>query len=195
MPILVGTDGVQKMSKSLGNYIGITEPAAEMYGKLMSISDAVMLTYYPLVSGLAPTEVEATTTGVRAGTHHPMEAKKRLAELVVARFHGLAAARSAEEAFARQFQSRETPDSVREVDVEVPRLGVKTMVVWQVVASCHLASSASEARRVTQQGGIRIDGERVEDPYKTIEIRPGDTHLIQRGRRDFARLRGVPAPE
>ena len=88
MPILVGTDGVQKMSKSLGNYIGITEPPAEMYGKLMSISDPVMLAYYPLVSGLGAAEVEAITTGIGAGTHHPMEAKKRLAQLIVTRFHG-----------------------------------------------------------------------------------------------------------
>ena len=88
MPILVGTDGVQKMSKSLGNYIGITEPPAEMYGKLMSVSDAVMLAYYPLVSGLGPAEVDALTAGVQGGSLHPMEAKKRLAQLVVARFHG-----------------------------------------------------------------------------------------------------------
>jgi tyrosyl-tRNA synthetase len=194
MPILVGTDGVQKMSKSLGNYIGITEPAAEMYGKLMSISDAVMVTYYPLVSGLGPPDVETITTGVQAGTHHPMDAKKRLAELVVARFHGAAAARSAAEAFARQFQSRQVPDTVREVEVTVPRLGLQ-MPVWQVVATTHLASSASEARRLPQQGGIRIDGEKVEDPYQTIEIRPGESRLVQRGRRDFARLRGVLGPE
>jgi tyrosyl-tRNA synthetase len=191
MPILVGTDGVQKMSKSLGNYIGITEPAAEMYGKLMSISDAVMLTYYPLVSGLGPTEVEATTAGLRAGTHHPMEAKKRLAELVVTRFHGAAAARTAEEAFSRQFQRREVPEDVREYPL---RLGVK-VVAWEVVAGTHLASSASEARRLIQQGGIRIDGEKVEDPYQTVGIRPGDTLLVQRGRRDFARRRGVLAPD
>jgi tyrosyl-tRNA synthetase len=195
MPILVGTDGVQKMSKSLGNYIGITEPPAEMFGKLMSISDAVMLTYYPLVSGLPAAEVDQITAGVSAGTHHPMDAKKRLAELVVTRFHGGAAARASGEAFSRQFQSREVPDAVREFDVPVEPLGVKTMTAWQVVASCHLATSASEARRLTQQGGIRIDGIKVEDPYKTVEIRPGATVLVQRGRRDFARLRGVAAPE
>jgi tyrosyl-tRNA synthetase len=194
MPILVGTDGVQKMSKSLGNYIGITEPAAEMYGKLMSISDAVMLTYYPLVSGLGPPEVGAVTAGVQAGTHHPMEAKKRLAELVVARFHGVAAARAAEEAFARQFQSRETPSDVREIAHPVPRTGVQIRA-WEVVATTQLASSGSEARRLIQQGGIRIDGEKVEDPYQTVGIRPGDMLLVQRGRRDFARLRGVLAPE
>ena len=194
MPILVGTDGVQKMSKSLGNYIGITEPPAEMYGKLMSVSDAVMLAYYPLVSGLGPAEVVAVTKGVQEGGLHPMEAKKRLAQLVVARFHGAAAAQAAAEAFSRQFQSREVPDAVREIVYPVVPSGTRVRV-FEVVLATHLASSASEARRLTQQGGIRIDGERVEDPYQTVEIRPGDTHLVQRGRRDFARLRGVLAPE
>jgi tyrosyl-tRNA synthetase len=193
MPILVGTDGVQKMSKSLGNYIGITEPAGEMYGKLMSISDAVMLAYYPLVSGLGPAEVEGVTAGVQAGTHHPMEAKKRLAELVVARFHGARAARAAEVAFSRQFQSREVPADVREVELPV-RPGV-ALRAWEIVASCHLAASASEARRLIQQGGIRFDGAKVSDPYQTVGIRAGDTLLVQRGRRDFARLRGVQAHE
>jgi tyrosyl-tRNA synthetase len=194
MPILVGTDGIQKMSKSVGNYIGITEPPAEMYGKLMSVSDTVMLAYYPLVSGLGPAEVEAVTTGVRGGALHPMEAKKRLARLVVARFHGAAAARDAEEAFVRQYQAREVPDAVREVAYSVSPPGVR-LRVFEVVLATHLAPSASEARRLTQQGGIRIDGERVDDPYQTVEIRPGDTHLVQRGRRDFARLRGVAGPE
>jgi tyrosyl-tRNA synthetase len=193
MPILVGTDGVQKMSKSLGNYIGITEPPAEMYGKLMSVSDTVMLAYYPLVSGLGPTEVESVTTEVQGGSLHPMEAKKRLAQLVVARFHGTATAQAAEEAFVRQYQAREVPGEVREVTYAVSPPGVQVRV-FEVVLVTHLASSASEARRLTQQGGIRIDGERVEDPYQTVEIRPGETHLIQRGRRDFARLRGVLAP-
>jgi tyrosyl-tRNA synthetase len=183
MPILVGTDGVQKMSKSLGNYIGITEPPGEMYGKLMSISDTVMLGYYPLVSGLGPIEVEAITAGVQAGTHHPRDAKKQLAEFVVARFHGPAAARAAAEAWERQYQRREVPEDVREYPL---RVGVKVLA-WELVAGTHLASSASEARRLIQQGGIRIDGEKIEDPYKTMEIRPGDTPLVQRGRREFAR--------
>jgi tyrosyl-tRNA synthetase len=194
MPILVGTDGVQKMSKSLGNYIGITEPAAEMYGKLMSISDTVMLAYYPLVSGLGPPEVEGVTTGVGDGSVHPMEAKKQLARLVVTRFHGAVAAQAAETTFSRQFQSREVPEDVREVPYEVVSAGARVRA-WEVVATCQLAVSASEARRLIQQGGIRIDGERVEDPYQTVEIRPGAALLIQRGRRDFARLRGVLGPE
>lgn len=194
MPILVGTDGVQKMSKSLGNYIGITEPPGEMYGKLMSVSDTVMLGYYPLVSGLGPAEVETVIAQVASGTLHPMEAKKRLAQLVVARFHGPGAAHAAEEAFSRQFQGREVPSDVREVPYPVLRVGVRVRA-WEVVATAHLAASASEARRLIQQGGIRIEGERVEDPYQTVEIRPGTTLLVQRGRRDFARLRGVPTAE
>ena len=146
------------------------------------------------MSGLGPTEVEGITAGVQAGTHHPMDAKKRLAQLVVARFHGAAAAQSAAESFARQFQSRETPTDVREVAHPVSRAGVQVRA-WEVVATTQLAASGSEARRLIQQGGIRIDGQKVEDPYQTVWIRPGDTLLVQRGRRDFARLRGVPGPD
>jgi tyrosyl-tRNA synthetase len=188
MPILVGTDGVQKMSKSLGNYIGITEPPREMFGKLMSISDEVMLAYYPLVSGLGPSEVETVVAGVRAGTVHPMTAKKRLAGLVVGRFHGEVAARGAEEAFVRQFQARAVPEEIREVAYPVPPAGV-VLRIHQVVLATHLATSASEARRLVQQGGIRVDGERVEDPARTVSVRPGDTLLVQRGHREYARLR------
>ena len=115
MPLLVGTDGVQKMSKSLGNYVGITEPPAQMFGKLMSVSDAVMRAYYPLVGGLSPAEVAAMEAGLQDGRVHPMEAKKRLASAVVARFHGDPAARAAEEGFARQFQAREVPTEVSRV--------------------------------------------------------------------------------
>jgi tyrosyl-tRNA synthetase len=193
MPILVGTDGVQKMSKSLGNYIGITEPPDAMYGKLMSISDAVMLTYYPLVSGLPAADVAAVTEGVPAGRVHPMDAKKRLAGLVVRRFHGDAAARAAAEAFSRQYQAREVPDEVREVPYPVPPPGASVRL-FEVVLTARLAPSASEARRLAQQGAIRVDGERVADPYRLLTIRPGDTYLVQRGRRDFARVRGVEAP-
>jgi len=187
MPILVGTDGVQKMSKSLGNYVGISEPPGQMYGKLMSISDALMLLYYPLVTSLAAAEIEALVEAMRAGRVHPMEAKKRLAGTVVAQFHGAGAAREAEEAFVRQFQARETPEMVREVALPVPPGG--QFVLHQVVLSSHLATSASEARRLIQQGGIRLNGERVTDAYEIVKRHPGATDLIQRGRREFVRVR------
>jgi tyrosyl-tRNA synthetase len=190
LPILVGTDGVQKMSKSLGNYIGIAEPARQMYGKLMSIADEVMLTYYPLVSGLPPAEVEATLAAVRSDRLHPMEAKKRLARTVVARFHGEAAAEGAEVEFVRQFQAREVPTEVEDVDYPVPAGGVEVRLDQLVLAS-RVAGSASEARRLIQQGGIRIDHERVEDPYRTRRIHPGESLLVQKGRREFRRLRAV----
>jgi tyrosyl-tRNA synthetase len=193
LPLLVGTDGVQKMSKSLGNYVGITERPGEMFGKLMSVSDEVMLAYYPLVSGLGPAEVETVTAGVRAGSLHPMEAKKRLARLIVGRFHGEAAARAAEDEFTRQFQAREVPAEVRDVPYPVAPTGARVRLD-QLVLAARLAGSASEARRLIQQGGIRINGERVEDPYRALPIGPGDTLLVQRGRRDFARLRGVVDP-
>jgi len=184
MPILVGTDGVQKMSKSLGNYVGITEPHALMYGKLMSVSDEVMLGYYPLISGLPPSEVAAVTAGLRAGRLHPMEAKKRLACLVVTRFHGAARGAEAEAAFERQFQARAVPDDVLEVPIRPP--GELRLVTVTAVA---LAVSASEARRLIQQGAIRVDGERVEDPNRAVTWAAGERHLIQRGRREFRRVR------
>ena len=191
MPLLVGTDGVQKMAKSLGNYVGITEPAGGMFGKLMSLSDATMLAYYPLVTGLSAAELMAVTTGVETGGLHPMEAKKRLARLVVSQLHGAASARQAEEAFVRQFQAREIPEHVREVGVPVSPDG--TPMRWdQVVLAAQLATSASEARRLIQQGGIRADGERVVDPFLAVRVIPGQVILVQRGRREFARLRGIP---
>jgi tyrosyl-tRNA synthetase len=189
MPILVGTDGVQKMSKSLGNYVGITEPPAAMYGKLMSVSDTVMLTYYPLVSGLGPADVEAVTAGVQGGTLHPMEAKKRLAQLVVTRFHGGPAAQAAEEAFVRQFQQRETPESMTHVEYPQPLEGPQALRVDHIVASARLGSSASEVRRLILQGGIYIDDVRLEDPYQTREVRPGDELVIRKGRREYRVLR------
>ena len=193
MPILVGTDGVQKMSKSLGNYIGITEPPAAMYGKLMSVSDTVMLTYYPLVSGLGPAEVEAVTTGVRGGALHPMEAKKRLAQLVVARFHGAAAAQGAEEAFVRQFQQREAPAVMTRVEYPEPLAGPQDLRVDHLVASAKVASSASEVRRLILQGGIYIDDVRLEDPYQTWRVHPGQDLVVRKGRREYRVLHFRPA--
>jgi tyrosyl-tRNA synthetase len=193
MPILVGTDGGQKMSKSLGNYIGITEPPAEMYGKLLSVSDTVMLTYYPLVSGLGPAEVTAVTTGVLGGTLHPMEAKKRLAQLVVTRFHGAAAARGAEEAFVRQFQQREAPVGMTRIEYPEPLAGPQDLRVDHLVVSAKVASSASEVRRLILQGGVYIDDVRLEDPYQTRRVHPGQDLVVRKGRREYRVLHFRPA--
>ncbi len=193
LPILPGLDGVQKMSKSLGNYVGITEPPGEMYGKLMSISDELMLAYYPLVTSLPTREIRAIEAGVRGGLVHPMDAKKRLARTVVAQFHGEAAARDAEAAFVRQFQERQVPGGIQRIRYPLPP-------DWKVrvdhlVASTQIVSSTSEARRVIRQGGIRIDQERVEDPYQLLTCSPGQEILVQRGRREFRIVEVMePAP-
>ncbi|MGH7263968.1 MAG: tyrosine--tRNA ligase [Candidatus Rokuibacteriota bacterium] len=189
LPILVGTDGVQKMSKSLGNYVGITEPPAQMFGKLMSVSDDVMLGYYPLVSGLQAGDADAVVSNVRAGRLHPMEAKKGLARRVVAQFHGEAAARDAEEGFVRQFQAREVPPDVRTVTYDFTAEPVR---VTHLVSATGIVGSVSEARRLIEQGGIRIDQERVEDPNRKMTVRPGQQILVQKGRREFVRIEIVP---
>ena len=194
MPILVGTDGVQKMSKSLGNYIGITEPPAEMYGKLMSVSDTVMLGYYPLVSGLGPAGGGGGDDGGPGGAAPPHGREEAAGP----------AGRGALPRRGRPPRPPRRPSSgssragrcrsdVREVDVPGAPAGSRCAPgrSWR---RCHLAASASEARRLIQQGGIRIDGERVEDPYQTVGIRPGDTHPGPAGPPGFRPAPGGPGP-
>jgi tyrosyl-tRNA synthetase len=198
MPILVGTDGVQKMSKSLGNYIGITEPPGAMYGKVMSISDTVMLGYYPLVSGLGPSDVEDVIARVSGGALHPMDAKKRLARLLVARFHGSEAAAAAEDAFVRQFQQREAPTAMTYVEYPEAMEGPRDLRVDHLVVIAQVAGSASEVRRLILQGGIYLNDERLDDPYQTRRVHPGDELVVRKGRREYRVLRfprsGGPPP-
>jgi tyrosyl-tRNA synthetase len=145
------------------------------------------------VSGLGPAEVEAVTTGVQEGSLHPMEAKKRLAQLVVARFHGAAAAQAAGEAFSRQFQQRESPTVMIHVDYPEPMAGPQDLRVDHIVGATNVARSASEVRRLILQGGIYIDDVRVEDPFQTRQVRPGDELVIRKGRREYRVLHFRPA--
>jgi tyrosyl-tRNA synthetase len=151
-----------------------------------------MLGYYPLVSGLGPAEVEAVTSGVQDGTLHPMDAKKRLAQLVVARFHGPTAAADAEEGFVRQFQRREQPAETRVVDYPEPLAGPRELRADHIVGAVQLGSSASEVRRLILQGGIYIDDVRVESPFQTREVRPGEELVVRKGRREYRVLRFRP---
>jgi tyrosyl-tRNA synthetase len=165
-PILEGLDGVQKMSKSLGNAIGINEPASEMYGKLMSISDELMWKYFLLLTDLRGSEIEAMRADVAAGKLHPMEAKKRLARTIVAGFHGVAAAESADENWARMFQQKETAEDLEEVtvafaDVAGPE-GSKQIRLPKLLVAMGLAASGAEANRKIGEKAVRVDGEVVE---------------------------------
>lgn len=182
MPILVGTDGVQKMSKSLGNYIGISEPPKEIYGKVMSIADEIMPEFYRLGTALPAAEVEGIIGDCRSGRLHPRDAKMRLAREIVALYHGPEAAERAEENFKQVFQRGEMPGEMPhfELDASAPSDLVS------LLAQTGLASSKSEARRLIRQGGVRVDGGQV----KNIETRvqAEGEHVLQVGKRKFARI-------
>lgn len=180
MPLLEGLDGRQKMSKSLGNAIGIAEPPDEIYGKVMSISDELMLRYYELLSERPDSDVET----IRAGRIHPMEAKKQLAEEIVARYHGHDAATRAAEEFTRRFQQGGLPGEVPEV-----AWGGGGDAVWicRLLKESGLVRSTGEARRLIKQGGVRLDGERISDTELEVSAR-GEV-LLQVGKRRIARIR------
>ena len=186
MPLLEGTDGVQKMSKSLGNYIGINEPPGVMFGKVMSISDELMWRYYELCTDLRPDQIAAMRARAESGEMNPRDAKAELARRIVADFHGPEAARSAEEEFNRIFRRHEAPSDVPEREVTAGRWKVARLLV-----ETELAPSMSEARRLMEQGGVRIDGERVTRTDAEIELAADRSLLVQVGKRRFLRVRGA----
>jgi len=179
MPLLEGTDGVQKMSKSLGNFIAITDPSTEMYGKVMSISDALMLKYYELLSTVDLPQLQT----IREEQVHPLDAKKQLATELVTRFHGEAAAVSAAEDFAQRFQRRELPS---ELDTFAWSGQEEKVWICQLVRTVGFSKSISEARRLVQQGGVRLDGVVVADQDLHVSAQ-GET-ILQVGRRRVRKI-------
>jgi len=173
-PLLEGTDGTQKMSKSLGNYIGITDPPNEMYGKVMSISDSLMHRYYELLSTVDLVRLQE----IRDGKVHPLEAKKQLANELVTRFHAETAAAGAAEDFAQRFQRRELP-----TEIETFAWSGDEQTVWicHLLRTTGLAKSTSEARRSIQQGGVRLDGTVVSD--QDLQVAAKNEVILQVGRR------------
>jgi len=161
-PLLVGLDGVNKMSKSLGNYVGITEPPETIFGKMMSVSDELMVMYYELLSDIGVSDLAALKAGLSGGTRHPMEAKIALAREIVARFHGAAAAREAEDGFRGRFSRKEFPDDARRV--ELPADGGTPDLATVVSRASGSFTSKSAARRLIAQGGVEVNGERATDP-------------------------------
>ena len=181
VPLLEGLDGVQKMSKSYGNYVGINEKPEDIYGKLMSVSDAMMWRYFELLTRVPESEIAA----LRAG--HPMDAKKRLARTITAQYHGERGAVEAEEHFARVHQRREQPAEIQTAHLSAPRtLKEGQWPVWLVLKEAGLVQSTSEARRMIQQGAVEIDGQRVTSTEQTLPS--GSEHSIQVGKRRFMRV-------
>ncbi len=182
VPLLEGLDGVNKMSKSFGNYVGIDEPPDVMYGKLMSISDELMVRYYELLSDISLEEFEELKRGIKDGSVNPKEAKKKLAREIVERYHGPEAARMAEEKFEKVFERREVPEDVETVELDFG----KPAWICQVMVKAGLTRSSSEAKRLIAQGGVKVDGEKITD--EGLELVPGRTYLLQVGRRKFKRV-------
>ncbi len=184
MPLLEGLDGVQKMSKSLNNYIGITDPPREIFGKVMSISDELMVRYYELLSDVDLDGLRLVRGGVagKPGGRHPMEAKKALARELIARFHSTVAAEQAEQAFVQQFKQKEVPDDIPEVRIE------SSAPIWicRLMNDAGLVASNGEARRLIKQGGVKLNGEKIDNA--DLEVEAVGEIILQAGKRRFARI-------
>jgi tyrosyl-tRNA synthetase len=184
-PLLEGTDGVQKMSKSLGNYIGIDEPPQEMFGKIMSVSDDLMWRYYELLTDASVADIQQMRARAGSGEANPRDLKVALAKRVIADFHSAAEAEAAEADFVRRFRNKEVPDEVEERILPSDPRG------WELsslLVTVGLAGSKAEARRLIQQGGVYVDGERQTAANSATLREPGTTALLKVGKRRFVRV-------
>jgi len=179
VPLLEGLDGVEKMSKSLGNYIGIDEPAAQIFGKVMSISDDLMWKYYVLCTDLTPAEVEAKRS------LHPMDAKKELAKSIIRDFHDADAAEAAEAEFRRIFSDRQTPTEIEEKTL--PASG-DSQLLAKIITAAGLAESNKDAQRLIAQGGVFVDEQKVDSTKHALAAEAGKSYLLKVGKRRFARV-------
>jgi len=182
MPLLEGLDGKEKMSKSLGNYVGIAEPPQEIFGKLMSISDDLMWRYIELLSFEPLSTVRQWQAEVAEGGN-PRDVKVRLAKEIVARFHGAEAARKAQDDFEQRFRRGEMPEDMPEVRLFYPETGLP---ITQLLKQLDLVPSTTEANRMIEQGGVKVNGERVSD--RSLKLAKGGTYIVQVGKRKFARV-------
>ncbi|MCP4454638.1 MAG: tyrosine--tRNA ligase, partial [Planctomycetes bacterium] len=178
MPILVGLDGVEKMSKSKGNYIGVTDEPNDMFGKVMSISDTLMENYYTLLTDLPMDEVKVLVDPART---HPKEAKVRLGKIIVTQFYDQDAAQAAADHFDKVFKQKEIPD-----DMPVVTLVSDPMMASKLLVACELVASGGEGKRMVKQGGVSVNGPKIKDPNQ--EITPEDGMVVQVGKRRFARV-------
>lgn len=183
MPILEGLDGVQKMSKSLGNYVGIDEPPLEMFGKLMSIPDSLMIKYFELLTDFSTDEIEKFKEGLKSGRIHPKDLKMKLAFNIVKTYHSEEDALKAQEEFNRVFSKKELPS-------EIPSkvFPEKEKIILDILVEGGLTSSKGEAKRLLSQGGVKVDGLKVEDPFYMVNLE--EERVIQVGKRRFLKVRG-----
>nr|NPA51364.1 tyrosine--tRNA ligase [Aquificota bacterium] len=186
LPLLVGIDGTRKMSKSYGNYIGITEPPEEMFGKIMSIPDELMWDYWTLLTDLSEEEIQKMKQDVKEGIINPMEIKKQLAMYIVTRFHGEEEAIKAKEHFEKVFSKKELPEDLPEPEIIITSQE-KKIPLFELVYKLGFAPSKSEARRLIKAGAVKIDKNKFTDPFFEIDL--SKEFVIQVGKRKFARIK------
>lgn len=186
MPILEGLDGVQKMSKSLGNYIGINEPAREMYGKTMSIADELMVRYFELVTSVSNEEIQQIKKDLAEGNLHPRDLKMRLAREIVTTYHDADAALKAEEEFKNIFQKKELPDEIPEYTLSQTELEAGKIWLPKLLTLAGLVSSTSEGKRLIQQGAVKINDQKIEP--SEMDYIPEDGVIIKAGKRKFVKI-------
>ncbi len=181
MPLLEGTDGIRKMSKTYGNYIGINEPPEEIFGKLMSVSDELCLRYWELLTDISPLRLAKMKRDLKSGRLHPKEAKKNLAIRIVEMYHSQRAAKESAKEFEEVFKEKKVPRKVQRV-----KITKKKVWIVKLLTISGMVKSSSEARRLIQQGAVTLDGERIIDPEKELAIREGT--ILKVGKRRFARI-------
>lgn len=185
MPLLEGLDGIEKMSKSLGNYIGIDESPDQIFGKVMSISDSLMWKYYTLCTDLTPAEVDALRTQVESGALHPMEAKRGLAKSIIRDFHNPEAAEAAEAEFKRIFSERQAPTDLEEITLAaVP----EPQLLSKIITLAKLADSNKDAQRLIAQGGVLVDEVKVDSTRHALDSNEGKSYVLKVGKRRFAKI-------
>jgi tyrosyl-tRNA synthetase len=189
LPLLEGLDGVEKMSKSLGNYVGIDEPPAEIFGKIMSISDPLMFKYYELLTDMTLAQIGQWKKEAAGNKVNPRDLKVRLAKSIIADFRGKAEADKAAEEFDRIFKNREVPEDIEEIRLESGKPGSSTINFIDVLVNKSICPSRGEAKRLIRQGGIYLDCQRVEDIALELELKPGQERILKVGKRRFYKLK------
>jgi tyrosyl-tRNA synthetase len=182
LPLLVGTDGVKKMSKTYGNHIGITEPAEEMFGKIMSISDDLMWQYWELLTDLTVEEINKLKENIQKGTLHPMEVKKQIGMYIVERFHSKEDANRAKEHFEKIHSKKEIP---KEIPV-IKASEINETELFEIIFSLKLAETKSESKKLIRQGGVKVNGEKITDPIHKLDLTK--ELIIQAGKRRFVKI-------
>ena len=187
MPLLVGTDGVNKMSKSLGNYIGINEPAKDIFGKIMSIGDAVMFTYYELLTNVPLEDIEKMKKEAKGGSANPKDFKLKLAGIMVEQYYNKEEAKKAKEEFEAIFKDKGVPKDMPIFDVPAAKLKDNKIWIVELMEMAGLVKTRSDARRLIEQGGVTIDGEKISDRDLQVTVGPKEM-VIKAGKRQFIKV-------